>query len=56
MYEDAAYPILSHVDRAFRGANLTEAQRVHSKELSRVQISVEQQFWKIVQIFPLVNF
>ncbi|CAN0412527.1 unnamed protein product [Laminaria digitata] len=56
VYGDAAYPVLSHVDRGFRGANLTAAQKAYNKELSRVRISVEWQFGKIVQIFPFVDF
>ncbi|CAN0570154.1 unnamed protein product [Laminaria digitata] len=56
VYGEAAYPVLSHVDRGFRGANLTAAQRAYNKESSRVRISVEWQFGKIVQIFPFVDF
>lgn len=56
VYGDAAYPILSHIDRGFRGANLTAAQRAYNKDLSRVRISVDWQFGKMVQIFPYVDF
>ncbi|CAM9931733.1 unnamed protein product [Laminaria digitata] len=56
VYGDAAYPVLSHVHRGFRGANLTAAQRAYNKELSIVRISVEWQFGKVVQIFPFVDF
>ncbi|CAM9605537.1 unnamed protein product [Discosporangium mesarthrocarpum] len=34
VYGDAAYPVLSHVDRGFRGANLTPAQREYNKHMS----------------------
>ena len=55
VYGDAAYAILSHVDRGYRGANLTNAQKAYNTELSRVRISVEWQFGKIVQLFALVD-
>ncbi|CAM9181962.1 unnamed protein product [Choristocarpus tenellus] len=40
VYGDAAYPILSHVSRGFRGANLTPVQKAYNRELLRVRISV----------------
>ncbi|CAN0295299.1 unnamed protein product [Scytosiphon promiscuus] len=55
-YGDAAYPILSHVDRGFRGANLSDAQRAYNKALSAVRITVEWQFGKVVNVFPFVDF
>lgn len=56
VYGDAAYAVMSHIDRGFRGANLTPAQRAYNTELSTVRISVEWQFGKIVEIFPFVDF
>lgn len=56
VYGDAAYPVMSHIDRGFRGANLTDAQRAYNTELSRVRISVEWQFGKIAQLFPFVDY
>lgn len=56
VYGDAAYPILAHIDRGFRGANITDAQRTYNTELSRVRISVEWQFGKITSTFPFVDF
>ncbi|CAN0376045.1 unnamed protein product, partial [Hapterophycus canaliculatus] len=53
---DAAYPILSHIDQGFRGANLTDAQKVYNTALSSVRITVEWQFGKVVNIFPFVDF
>ena len=41
VYGDAAYPIMSHIDRGFRGANLTPAQRAYNKNMSQVRICVE---------------
>lgn len=55
-YGDAAYPILSHVDRGFRGANLTDAQKAYNTALSSVRITVEWQFGKVVNVFPFVDF
>ncbi|CAM9181472.1 unnamed protein product, partial [Pylaiella littoralis] len=56
VYGDAAYPVSSHVDRGFRGANLTVAQKTYNRELSKVRVSVEWQFGKIVALFPYVDF
>ncbi|CAN0321355.1 unnamed protein product, partial [Pylaiella littoralis] len=56
LFGDAAYPIISHVDRGFRGANLTDAQRTYNRQLSKVRVSVEWQFGKVVQMFPFVDF
>lgn len=56
VYGDAAYPMLSHVDRGFRGANLTDAQKAYNMALSTVRISVEWQFGVITSIFAGVNF
>ena len=33
-YGDATYPNLSHIERCFRGANLTPAQREYNRALS----------------------
>ncbi|CAM9794182.1 unnamed protein product, partial [Choristocarpus tenellus] len=56
VYRDAAYPVLSHVSRGFRGANLTPARKAYNRELSRVRISVEWGFGKVVQMYPFVEF
>ncbi|CAN0156310.1 unnamed protein product, partial [Pylaiella littoralis] len=55
VFGDAAYPIISHVDRGFRGANLTYAQRTYNRQLSKIRVSVEWQFGKVVQMFPFVD-
>lgn len=56
VYGDAAYAVMSHIDRGYRGANLTNAQKAYNTELSRVRISVEWQFGKIVPLFSFVDF
>ena len=56
VYGDAAYPITSHVDRGFRGANLTASQRAYNRELSRVRVCVEWMFGKIVSEYSFVDF
>ncbi|CAN0180040.1 unnamed protein product [Discosporangium mesarthrocarpum] len=56
VYGDAAYPVLSHVDRGFRGGNLTLAQKEYSKDISRVRMSTVLGFGKVVQEFPIVDF
>ena len=38
VYGDAGYPIMSHIDRRFRGANLTPAQRAYNKKMPAVRI------------------
>ncbi|CAN0084944.1 unnamed protein product [Ectocarpus fasciculatus] len=56
VYGDAAYAVQSHVCRGFRGANLTADQRRYNRELSRVRITVEWTFGRIVGLFPFVDF
>lgn len=55
-YGDAAYAILSHVDRGFRGVDLTPAQKAYNRELSAVRITVEWSFGLVVGLFPFVDF
>lgn len=55
-YGDAAYAILSHIDRGFRGVDLTPAQKAYNRELSAVRITVEWSFGLIVGLFPFVDF
>ena len=46
VYGDAAYPIMSHIDRGFKGANLTPTQKAYNRSLSKVRICVEWMFGK----------
>lgn len=53
---DAACPDQSHIDRGFRGANLTAEQRRYNLEMSRVRTTVEWTFGRVVDLFPFVDF
>lgn len=41
VYGDAAYRLLSHVRRGFKGVNLTEEQRAFNQANSKLRISIE---------------
>lgn len=56
VYGDAAYPLLSHVRRGFKGSNLTDAQRAFNQANSKMRISIEWGFGKVVQLFPFCDF
>lgn len=56
VYGDAAYAVLSHVDRGFRGANLSQAQKAYNTALSGVRVCVEWQFGVIAERFPFLDF
>lgn len=56
IYGDAAYPIMSHIDRGFRGANLTPAQKAYNRNLSQVRVCVEWMFGKVAQEFSYIDF
>lgn len=56
VYGDAAYPIMSHIDRGFRGANLTPAQRAYNKNMSQVRICVEWMFGKVSKEFAFIDY
>ncbi|CAN0461944.1 unnamed protein product, partial [Scytosiphon promiscuus] len=55
VYGDAAYPILSHIDRGFKGVNLTPAQKEYHRNLSQVRICVEWMFGKVVQTCAFID-
>ena len=56
VYGDAAHAVLSHVDRGFRGVNLSPAQKAYNCVLSSVRVSVEWSFGLVVDLFPFVDF
>jgi nuclease HARBI1 len=56
VYGDAAYAILSHVSRGYRGAALTQEQRTFNMAMSRGRIAVEWGFGKVSQLFAFVNY
>ena len=49
VYGDAAYPIMSHIDRGFKGANLTDAEKAYNMNLPQVRICVEWMFGKVAK-------
>ena len=53
VYVDAAYPIMSHIDGRFGGANLNPAQKAYNRSVSKVRICVEWMFGKVVKEFVL---
>ena len=55
VYGDAAYPIVSHIDRGFKGANLTPTQKAYNRSLSKVRICVEWMFGKVVEEFAFID-
>ena len=42
-YRNAAYTIISHDDRGFRGADMNASEKTYNKDLSRARIGVEWQ-------------
>ena len=56
VYGDAVYPIMSHIDRGCRGANLTPAQRACNKNMSQVRICVEWMFGKVSKEFAFIDY
>lgn len=48
VYGDAAYPILSHISRGFRGANLTPQQSADNTAMSKARICVDWGFGKVL--------
>ena len=55
VYGDAAYPIMSHIDRGFKGANLTPTQKAYNRSLSKVRIREEWMFGKVVEEFAFID-
>lgn len=55
LYGDSGYPLSSSIIVPFKG-NLTPRQKKVNKMMSRVRISVEWGFAKILQLFPFVDF
>ena len=55
VYGDAAYTIMSHIDRGFRGANLNPVQKAYNRSLSKVRICVEWMFGKVVKEFGFID-
>ena len=56
VYGDPAYGITRHIISPFRGANLTERQKLFNSKMSKVRVSVEWGFGKITQQFSYLDF
>lgn len=56
VYGDAAYPLLSHVRRGFRGANLSDGEKAFNQANSKMRISIEWGFGKVISLFPFCDF
>eukprot|EP00904_Undaria_pinnatifida_P001699 jgi/Undpi1/1152/HiC_scaffold_10.g04614.m1 len=56
VYGDAAYPVLSHVRRGFRGANLSSKEEAFNQANSAMRISIEWAFGKVVNMYPFCDF
>lgn len=56
LYGDPAYPVREHLLAPYRGAMLTPAQQLFNKKMSKVRVSVEWSFGKVVQYFAFLDF
>lgn len=55
MYSDTGYPLKKFLITPFKGA-INMRQRFVNKEMSKLRVSVEWGFGKVVQLFPFVDF
>ncbi|XP_037044424.1 uncharacterized protein LOC119080269 [Bradysia coprophila] len=55
LYGDAGYPLSKELIVPFKG-RLTKKQQTVNKRMSRLRVSVEWGFAKIIQLFPFVDF
>ncbi len=55
LYGDSAYPLSGAIITPFKG-NLTRKEKKINKMMSRLRISVEWGFAKILQLFPFVDY
>jgi hypothetical protein len=56
LYGDPAYGISHNILAPFRGAQLTDDQKEFNKRMSKVRVSVEWGFGKIIQNFAFLDF
>ena len=56
LYGEPAYPLRQHLLAPYRGAVLNPAQKLFKKQMSKVRISVEWAFGKVVQYFAFLDF
>jgi hypothetical protein len=56
LYGDPAYPLRPHLLAPYRGAMVTRDQQSFNKSMSKVRVSVEWTFGKVVQYFAFLDF
>jgi hypothetical protein len=56
LYGDPAYPLRPRLLCPFKGAHLTEEQKIFNKRMSAVRIYVEWTFGKIISLFSFLDF
>jgi hypothetical protein len=56
LYGDPAYPLRMHILAQYRGAVVTRDQQLFNKRMSKVRVSVEWAFGKVVQYFTFLDF
>lgn len=56
IYGDPAYPISSTILAPYKGSSLTAQQQQFNTEMSRVRVSVEWAFGKVLQYFSYLDF
>jgi hypothetical protein len=56
VYGDPAYPISVHMQRSFKGPQLTPLQKEYNAAMSRVRVSVEWVFGDIANYFAFLDF
>ena len=56
LYGDPTYPLRPHLQAPFRGAALTEEERLFHKRMSGVRVAVEWNFGKIISLFAFLDF
>ena len=56
IYGDPAYGITQNIMAPFRGAQLTHDEKEFNKKISKVRVSVEWGFGKIIQNFAFLDF
>jgi nuclease HARBI1 len=56
IYGDPAYPISPVLQVPFKGACVSESQQEWNSKMSRVRVSVEWCFGKVLVLFPFIDF
>ena len=56
LYGDPAYPLLPHIITPFRGAVITNQERIFNKRMSKLRTSAEWTFGKIRSIFAFLDY